>query len=568
MTDGRGGDGFSDLTMTVRGDSLAGFVGPAVILDASGAVLAANARAGGLALGPASVDGLAETIDRVAETGDVHVGFVELRRAKGRQALEVTLIPLTDGRMLVLGNDVTLDENLRAALVESRQRYKDFVEISSDFAWETNGQGLLVFVSPRGALGYPAEHLVGRDPRDLLIVRPGDAVFSPFETDFQVEDVEIWMRSARGTDACLLASAAPLLGSEGEWRGARGVCRDITALRERDTALARARNHERLVTYIVRAFRDEVDPDNMLTVAAGALMTGFGADGCQIYRTGTSDDSPELAGVAILAASVGREPPEPTVAALLAGLATGPGQVESAADGLISLAEPTRFRQDVNGAVCLWRGDARGPWSEDDKGLFTHLAIQVGIANEQLANHRRILTLSRTDALTGLFNRRAFFAELERRFLRLERGGGPAALIFVDLDNFKAVNDAHGHHTGDLALLKARDILVGHTRPTDLVARVGGDEFAIWLEGADTAIAEGRASHLVAEGDSLAAFSGSPDAPFTISLGIAVYDPARPEPMETLVQRADKALSAAKRAGKATYRIAQPAVSVEPADDR
>src|SRR3546814_12535032 len=85
------------------------------------------------------------------------------------RAFDVVVLPWASGTVaLLLGRDVTLERSLRAALVESRQRYKDLVEISNDFAWETDGEGRFAFVSPRGALGYPAPALVGRPAHELL----------------------------------------------------------------------------------------------------------------------------------------------------------------------------------------------------------------------------------------------------------------------------------------------------------------------------------------------------------------------------------------------------------------
>jgi len=90
--------------------------------------------------------------------------------ATTERAYDVVVLPWADSTVaLVLGRDVTLERSLRAALVESRQRYKDLVEISNDFAWETDAEGRFVFVSPRGALGYPATELVGRPAAELLL---------------------------------------------------------------------------------------------------------------------------------------------------------------------------------------------------------------------------------------------------------------------------------------------------------------------------------------------------------------------------------------------------------------
>ncbi len=84
-------------------------------------------------------------------------------------------------------------------------------------------------------------------------------------------------------------------------------------------------------------------------------------------------------------------------------------------------------------------------------------------------------------------------------------------LLYVDLDNFKAVNDMRGHQAGDDMLMKIREILQQHTRPTDVIARLGGDEFAVWLNGADLTIAKTRASQFLERIKALAHLSGSPD---------------------------------------------------------
>ncbi|TAN51245.1 MAG: GGDEF domain-containing protein, partial [Rhodospirillales bacterium] len=457
------------------------------------------------------------------------------------------------GAVMVFGRDVTLERNLRMALVESRQRYKDLVEISSDFSWETGLDGRFVFVTPRGALGYSADELVGRPPTDLLAEGHEDEA-SLFSTRAAVEDSEMWMRRADGGQSCVLVSAAPLLGPAGEWRGARGVCRDITQVRERDAALAQASNRERLLTYIVRTIRDEVDPANMLGAAAEATARALSCSGCQIFRA--------EAGHFALAANFGDHGLAETIQPMLTSLEGGASTAEISLNGWQVLSAVSRYHRDANGAVCLWRKAGSAPFCDDERLLILDVANQIGIANEQIVNHERILNLSRTDGLTGLFNRRAFFEEIERRFNRLARDRKPAALIYVDLDNFKMVNDVHGHQKGDEALLALKNVLIHNTRPIDLVARLGGDEFAVWLESADNEVAEKRAQALLEATHPLAAFSGTPEKVLGASLGLAVHDPRRPETLEAMIARADEAMYEVKRSGKGSYKIAQPAQAV------
>lgn len=533
--------------VTLSAEGLNAFPGPALLLDRDGGILAANHRAEALAQAVAQ-GRLACLPALLGQPGATAVESLPAPSG-GVLILDLASIPAEGGMVVLFGRDVTLERNLRAALVESRQRYKDLVEISSDFAWETGADGRFVFVSPKGALGFAADELVGRRPVDFVLQEENTHGPGPFEAQSPLEDIEVWMRQSDGQPLCLLASSTPIRGDGGEWKGARGVCRDVTQERLRDAALSRANNRERLLSYIVRTIRDEVDPADMLKAAAEATARALGATGCQIFRIQSEDAD------FALSAEYGQ-----------AGDARPVLDIFESSDHYDSdlgdwrvLATVCRYRHSINGAVLLWREMGRAAWSDDDRLLIDDVANQVGLAAEQITNHERMVKLSRTDGLTGLFNRRAFFEEITRRFHRLAHEGRPAALIYVDLDNFKAVNDAHGHQTGDEALLAVRDLLLQHTRPIDLVARLGGDEFAIWLEGAEERIAVKRCQDLLEAAGDLERFSGGADKPLGCSLGVAVHAGTDREDIEGLIARADKAMYQVKRTGKGAFRIAPPA---------
>lgn len=299
----------------------------------------------------------------------------------------------------------------------------------------------------------------------------------------------------------------------------------------------------------MRTIRDEVDPADMLKAAAEATARALGATGCQIFRI-----LPEANDFA-LAAQFGTFGDGRMVLDTILDSDHFEGELES----WHVLSNVSRYRHSINGAIVLWRAPNRPGWSDDDRLLIDDVGNQVGLANEQIANHERILRLSRTDGLTGLYNRRAFFEELARRYQRLAREGRPAALIYVDLDNFKWVNDVHGHQVGDQALLAVRDLLLQHTRPIDLVARLGGDEFALWLEGAEDSIAMQRCRDLLAAGAGLSRFSGMAERPLHMSLGLAVHASHERETLDDLIARADKAMYQVKRDGKGDWRLASPA---------
>jgi len=525
-------------------EGLAAFPGPALVLDSSGTIIASNGRAEVLA-GAIGLGRLACLGELLAAPGATAVESLPMTGG-GTVILDLVSLPSEGGLTVILGRDVTLERNLRAALVESRQRYKDLVEISSDFAWEIGSDGRFVFVSPKGALGFAADELVGRRPGDFVLMEEGSSGPGPFETQVALEDVEVWMRQSDGAQVCLLASSTPIRGDRGDWRGARGVCRDVTQERLRDAALSRANSRERLLGYIVRTIRDEVDPSDMLRAAAEATARALGATGCQIFRILPDANDFELS------AQFGEAGDEKSVLDSF----LGSDHFDEDLEDWRVLATVCRYRHSINGAVVLWRDKSRAAWSDDDRLLIDDVANQVGLAAEQITNHERVVKLSRTDGLTGLFNRRAFFEEISRRFQRLAREGRPAALIYVDLDNFKAVNDVHGHGMGDQALLAVRDLLLQHTRPIDLVARLGGDEFAIWLEGAEERIAVLRCQNLLEEGKSLDSYSGSPEKPLHYSLGVAVHPAGADETIEELIARADKAMYEVKRSGKGAWRMA------------
>jgi diguanylate cyclase (GGDEF)-like protein len=166
---------------------------------------------------------------------------------------------------------------------------------------------------------------------------------------------------------------------------------------------------------------------------------------------------------------------------------------------------------------------------------------------------------ARTDPLTGLLNRRAFMEEMGRRAERLERDGRPGTLMFVDLDQFKALNDAAGHDTGDEALVLVAALLRATVRPADLVARLGGDEFALWLDGADELAAAERAEHLRVEAPKTLTetAAGTGLAP-GMSIGIATRWPGRGEALEEVITRADQAMYHVKRNGRGHWHVWRP----------
>ena len=145
-----------------------------------------------------------------------------------------------------------------------------------------------------------------------------------------------------------------------------------------------------------------------------------------------------------------------------------------------------------------------------------------------------------------------------------KRDGGLGALFYLDMDNFKRVNDVHGHHRGDEAILYLRTMLLEHSRASDAVSRLGGDEFALWLDGVTEKVAVKRARRLLEASQELHQFSGDDEHPLGLSIGVAIYDATANESLDDFIGRADEAMYAVKKAGKGGIEIAKPAAPPAP----
>ena len=154
---------------------------------------------------------------------------------------------------------------------------------------------------------------------------------------------------------------------------------------------------------------------------------------------------------------------------------------------------------------------------------------------------------ARTDFLTGLGNRRQFDEELARETAFTTRHHAPLALLVVDIDNLKIINDRHGHGSGDEAIRWAADGLRRTMRSSDRCFRIGGDEFAVLLRGQDQGSGVGAARRFVRAGEQLPLhFDDNGTHAATVSVGVAAADASNGYDVGALFERADRALYAAK----------------------
>jgi diguanylate cyclase (GGDEF)-like protein len=175
--------------------------------------------------------------------------------------------------------------------------------------------------------------------------------------------------------------------------------------------------------------------------------------------------------------------------------------------------------------------------------------VVVGVAIAGLSQLRRtqrkLELLATHDPLTNVLNARAFSNELAQELGRHRRYGRPLALIYLDLDDFKKVNDAHGHATGDAVLRLVADAMRSAVRQADVVGRLGGDELGVLMPETDGAVAHAAASRLAAGIRTV--FRGTPSV--TASVGVVAVSGTEAGTDE-LLRKADQAMYEAKRTGK------------------
>jgi GGDEF domain-containing protein/HAMP domain-containing protein len=288
-----------------------------------------------------------------------------------------------------------------------------------------------------------------------------------------------------------------------------------------------------------QALESTHDVSALLGIVIESAMEAVGARGGRVVivdeqtnslvehrRLGTADDLPDDVLPARIVIGEGVE-----------GLAAQTGHPALQNEPVPVLAVPLQTTQAVVGLLTV-TDPARGTFGEEDGGTLQALASQGAIAIENARMHRLITKQASTDGLTGLNNHRDFHEQLRREIERTERFTLPLALIIMDLDDFKLINDRFGHLTGDAVLRDVAATLREGIREIDTAARYGGEEFAIILP--ERPSTTNNDDHRVS---------------VTASFGIAAM-PGDGTTQVELVAAADEALYRAKRAGKNRIAIA------------
>ncbi|HKP75996.1 MAG TPA: PAS domain S-box protein, partial [Longimicrobiaceae bacterium] len=494
---------------------------------------------------PAEAGALNQHILDALEADGRWQGEVRFVRSDGSRGVSETLvIPLLDpqGRRigaLGVNRDVTERKRAEEALRASEERFRLILTGTQQVFFYQHGlDGSYEYLSPsvRDVLGWDADELVGRPYTVLHTGHESDAsVDANTALTVATATPNTYLVFARHRDGHTVALelVETAVRRSGRVRGVQGFARNVT---ERIRAEEALRESEERYRSLFEESRDAVymsTTDGRLLSANQAMLEMFGLDAAEL----------------------------PSVR--MADLYADPADRQQFRDeifrtGYVRDYEVRLRRRDGTAVHCLISSTLRRTPVGEVVGFhgIIHDITQRKEAEEQLAYG------ALHDALTRLPNRALFVDRLTQALERVRRGGPPFAVLFLDIDRFKVVNDSLGHALGDQLLVSIAQRMEALLQPGDTVARFGGDEFTLLIDGVAGPI---EATHTAARVlEALAEpFALDRHEVFTsASVGIAVSTTGAEEP-EVLLRNADAALSRAKALGKNRYEVFDRAMHAE-----
>ena len=194
---------------------------------------------------------------------------------------------------------------------------------------------------------------------------------------------------------------------------------------------------------------------------------------------------------------------------------------------------------------------------EDDTQLFELIASQIGMAIDNAIIYEQTAEMAFTDGLTGLYNRRYLFEELNRELSRAQRNSTCFSIMSMDIDNLKEINDRFGHNYGDVLIKEFGEIVRKASRKTDIAARIGGDEFILLTPECDQSQAENVARRIKSDANAKRLLMKGEEINISVSIGISSY-PLNGTNIDDILNKADKSMYEVKKAGKNNIRLAVP----------
>ncbi|RZI60112.1 MAG: EAL domain-containing protein [Pseudomonas sp.] len=432
---------------------------------------------------------------------------------------------------------ITARTRTEEALRMSEEKYRTIVQSIGDAYFEVDVHGQLTLINPAfsAMLGMPMAELVGRSYRELQTEEAAAQVFDVFHTVFLTHrtvpsfDWELLHRDGRSVTG--EGSVQPIFDERNRVSGFRGTLRDVTEHRRTEQALRNSEQRFRALAQLSNDWFWELDADLRYHMLAG--------------RDGVVPDAhDEFVGQLVWETALAVEAPL-SWAIVREKMETHEVFRDVVMSRMLSGGRP--YFVSVSGE----------PVFED--GVFEgYRGISREITKEKLAESR-ILYLANHDVLTGLPNRLMFSQLLTDAILEARKAGTSFALLFIDLDCFKFVNDMLGHASGDALLQEVAARFRAALGPDQTLARLGGDEFVAVLPDHTTpAVIAAVAERLLAVVLQPLMLQGQ-ECRISASIGVAQF-PAHGEDEQTLMKNADAAMYFAKDAGKNTVQFYSEAI--------
>lgn len=497
------------------------------------------------------------------------------------QAYEAQVLSGAGGADSVLPDDAPLEIRQAIAVIDRtagslRAQFGQRIDILMDsliqhkkamdeaaIVCEMDPQGRLIYVNDRfiQSVGLGREDLLGRELRDISTSSARRAL--EWQPSRDTWHGEVGVLDASGREHWHSRTIVPLFDAEGAIEKFICIDIDISVQKASEGALlTQVRRQNMLTTFGQQALGSE-DLQALQHMAVEMVCLGLHASHAALLVQGMDSSVARVqAGVGWLPGWIG----QPAAQASNRGGALALSDEMLAAHGIRTvLAMPANSIATMRFAI-IAASDQPRTFSDADSDFLRSLAHVLTAAIERHQAREHLTYLAQFDSLTGLPNRSLLLERLAHALASAHAQGTRVALMYLDLDRFKLVNDTLGHEAGDLLLVQAASRMVSCLRASDTVARLSGDEFAVILTGLhDLSDAERVGRKLLDQLCQPFILLGR-EASISASVGAAIYPDDGLEPGE-LVRRADRAMYCSKNAGRNEFHFYEKAMS-ERADDR
>jgi diguanylate cyclase (GGDEF)-like protein/PAS domain S-box-containing protein len=441
-----------------------------------------------------------------------------INRAKLTEASGYLMKPVAEKELHSTIEMALYKHKTEKKLKESEGRFRGLVEATTDWIWEVNDKYVYTYVSPKvlDILGYEPAEVIGKTPFDFMLPEESRRVskaIKPFMDKHKpFHELENKNIHKDGRLVVLESSGIPVFSDQGAFCGYRGIDRDITERKESENKLVHAKEEWEQTFDTLPDIILVIDNNNIIKRANKATAEKLG-----IKRE-------DLIGKTCYNVMHGTDEPPPHCP-----------HSKTKQDGKEHIEEC--YANNLNGYYLL----SATPLFDSDGRRVGVLEVARDITARKTMEEKLRATAI-TDELTGLLNRRGFFTLAEQQRKLSDRSKRSISLMYLDLDGMKNINDELGHTEGDRALTDTASILKNSLRESDIIARIGGDEFAVLLTDTTEPDIEKTIIRHIQHNTMKHNNSKGRKYELILSIGMYRYNPDTPCSIYDLLKRADESM--------------------------